>query len=58
MVLTLYHDDREPHKVYNIIKVTVDNFRTLKVHVKHGVNIEHLQFQHEEGYHRFTVQLD
>jgi len=58
MVLTLYHDNKEPYKVYNTIKLTVDNFRTVTVDVKSGGDIQRRQFMHDEHYQRFTVQLD
>jgi len=58
MVLTLYHDDKEPFKVYNVIKVDLDDLKTITVTIKHGGNIEHLPFRYLEDYQRFTVQLD
>lgn len=58
MVLTLYHDDLKPEKVYNVIKVSIDNERTVKVTIKHGVNIEHKSFVIYQNYQQLTVQLD
>lgn len=58
MVLMLYHDDNDPVTVYNVIKVTVDNSRTLVATMKHGVHINLLSYRHGIDYQRFTIQLD
>jgi len=58
MFLTLYHDDFKPEKVFNVIKVTINNERTVEVTFKHGVNIEHKTFVIYKNYQRLTVQLD
>lgn len=58
MVLQLYHDTKEVHTVMNVIKVTVDNLRTITVKIKDRRQIEYQSFRHEQDYQRFTVQVD
>ena len=58
MVLTLYHDNAEPHTVYNVVKVTVDNHRTVAVTTKNRLTLEHLSFRYQKDYQRLTVQVD
>ena len=58
MILTLYHDDKEPDKVYNVIKANIDNLRTVTVTCKYGRHIRHYSYRYETDYQRLTVQVD
>ena len=58
MFLTLYHDDRKPYTVYNVIKVAIDNERTIIVTIKHGSYIEYVTYRYQTAYQRFVVALD
>jgi len=58
MFLTLYHDEKEPYKVYNVIKATIDNFRTIAVTCKYGRHIKHSSYRHEKDYQRLTIEVD
>lgn len=58
MVLTLYRDKYAPYSVYNVVKVTVDDLRTLVATTKHGVHINHQSYRHETDYQRLTIQVD
>jgi len=58
MVLTLYHDKKEPRKVFNCIKVSVDNQQTVIATVMQRTDIVNARFLIEIDYQRLTVQVD
>lgn len=58
MVLTLYHYEKEPHKVFNCIKVTVDDNRTVAATFKEDSELMHQSFRYEKHYQRLTIVVD
>lgn len=58
MVLTLYHDKKDPHIVMNVIKVTLDDVRGLTVKIKARRLIEYQSFRFEIDYQRLTIAVD
>ena len=58
MVLTLYHDEKQPHKVYNCIKVSVDNQQTVVATVKDDAELFNRRFSIEKDYQRLVIQID
>ena len=58
MRLTLYHNDRTPYVVLNVIKLSVDNTRTLAVTIKERRFIEYKSFRYQVDYQRLTIQVD
>ena len=58
MVLRLYHTKNDPHIVFNVIKVSIDDNRTLTVQIKERRSITYKSFRHETDYQRLTIQID
>lgn len=58
MVLRLYHYKKEPFMVFNVIKVTVDDNRTVVATVKERLHVKRLSFRIGDDYQRLTVQID
>jgi RIO-like serine/threonine protein kinase len=58
MVLRLYHTGKEVHTVYNVIKVSIDDSRTMTVKIKDRGRIEYRSFRYETDYQRLTIQVD
>ena len=58
MRLTLYHNDKEPYVVMNVIKLSVDDSRALGVWIKERRLISYLSFRFQVDYQRLTIQVD
>lgn len=58
MRLTLYHDDKDPYVVMNVIKLSIDELRTLAVRTKGRGLIDYKSFRFSKDYQRLTIELD
>jgi len=58
MVLYLYHYEKEPVHVENVIKVWIDDNRTVLAKIKHRSEIRQLSFRYQTDYQRLTVNID
>lgn len=58
MVLRLYHTNRDPYIVFNVVKVSIDDNRTLLVTTKERRSITYKSFRHKTDYERLTIQID
>jgi len=58
MVLRLYHIEKEPVTVFNIIKFSLGDNRQISVRVKEKSSIRTKWYNYEKDYQRLTVQVD
>ena len=58
MRLTLYHNNRDPVIIMNVIKISIGDERTLSVQIKERRLIEYRSYRFECDYQRLTIQID
>ena len=58
MRLTLYHNDHDPQVVMNVIKMSIDDERTLTVRIKERRFTECRSYRFKHDYQRLTIQVD